>query len=163
MPTRIEAGFSELFDQAFDTFTDALKSGAKFQEDVVRWWTGALGHTNPMQDWQKRSQAIMAEAVPAAQRSADEYLKLFDHGYRTSIDLFKRAVQSTPPKSLSEAQMKAQELFEESMAALRTSAQGMAEANLRAIESWAEWTRAGANMARESADVARQTAKAAVA
>lgn len=162
MPTRTEAGFSELFDQAFDTFTDALKSGAKLQEDVIRWWAGALGPANPVQDWQRRSQSLFAEAVPAAQRSADEYLKLFDQNYRTGINLLKRAVQP-PPTSVSDAQAKAQELFEASMAALRNSAQGMAEANLRAIESWAELTRSGANAVRETANDVRETAKAAVA
>lgn len=72
-------------------------------------------------------------------------------------------MQTAPPRSLTEVQIKAQDLFEESMAGLRSSAQGMAEANLRAIETWAELTRAGASMAHETADVARETAKAAVA
>ncbi|MDB5303502.1 MAG: hypothetical protein JWM97_1051 [Phycisphaerales bacterium] len=152
MATRNGAAFSELFEQAADTFTGALKAGARFQEDMTRWWTGAVGPAaDPFQDWQKRSQALWTKAVPAAQKNVDEYLRLFDQSYRTSIDLMKRALEAGRSGSLSETQAKSRQILEQSMEALRDNAKAMAEANLRAMQAWADLLRNGVDSASKAA------------
>ncbi|MDB5291383.1 MAG: hypothetical protein JWL69_2624 [Phycisphaerales bacterium] len=152
MATRNGAAFSELFEQATDTFTGALKAGAKFQEDMTRWWTGAVGPAaDPFQDWQKRSQALWTKAVPAAQKNVDEYLRLFDQSYRTSIDLMKKAMEAGRSGSLSETQAKSRQILEESMEAFRDNAKAMAEANLRAVQAWADLLRNGVDHATRAA------------
>jgi hypothetical protein len=161
MAARNGAAFSEFFEQAADTFTGALKASAKFQEDVTRWWAGAVGTngSDPFQDWQKRSQAMWTKAMPAAQKNVDEYLRLFDQSYRTSIDLMKKAMEAGRSGSLTETQAKSRQVLEESMEALRDNAKAMAEANMRAVQAWADLIRNGVDNASKTAhDTARTAA-----
>jgi hypothetical protein len=55
-----EMSFTGVFDQAAQTFSDAFKAGVKMQEDVAKWWTETLDQAGPVQEWQKRSRAIVS-------------------------------------------------------------------------------------------------------
>jgi hypothetical protein len=160
MATRNGAAFSEIFEQAIENFTGALQAGAKFQQDVGNWFTGALAPaTGSAQDWQRRTQAIWAQALPTAQRNADEYLRMFDSSYHTSIDLMKKALNVGRVNSPMEAQAKAQRLLDESMEVIRNNAKAMAEANVRVFEAWADVVRNGAKSAAEAAQAAQEAAQ----
>src|SRR5690349_17127582 len=93
--------FSELFDDAAASFNEAVKAGAKMQEEIGKWWTDALDKTQPggfaaVDDWQKKSKAVVAEAIPAAQKNAEAWLKLVDQNTKRGLGLLKKAFDAPP-------------------------------------------------------------------
>lgn len=137
MNARAETRITGLFDQAVSTFGDALKAGVKIQEEVAKWWSDALDQAGPVQEWQKKSQAIVSEAIPAAQKNAEEWLKLVEQNYRRSMDLLKKAFETNGAPSSKEMQARTQDLWEASLDVIRDNAQAMAEANMKMMELWA--------------------------
>ncbi len=132
---------TELFEQAVDTFDAAVKAGVKLQEEAARWWSDVLSEAGSAQDWQRKMQSAMAEAIPTAQKNAEEGLRVLDQSTRSSLELLKRAFEAGQSESIAQAQAKAQELWEASLAAMRKNAQAMVQANARAMESWAHFAR----------------------
>ena len=126
---------SGVFDQAFATFGDALKSSVKIQEEVGKWWSDTLEQAGPVTDWQKKSRALVTEAIPAAQKNAEEWLKLVEQNYKRSITLLKKAFETNADPA--EVRAKTQQLWEESMELIRDNAQAMADANKKMLELWA--------------------------
>ncbi len=55
MTAKTEARMTTLFDQAVQTFGDAMKAGVKIQEEIGRWWSDVIEQAGPVQEWQKRS------------------------------------------------------------------------------------------------------------
>jgi polyhydroxyalkanoate synthesis regulator protein len=149
--TRTEAAFTGLLDQAVATFGDAMKAGVKFQEDIGRWWSDVLDQTAPVQTWQKRSREMVSEAIPAAQRNAEEWMKVVEQNYRRSLELMRRALETENPATVAEAQTRMQDLWEASMQVIRDNAQAMAQANLHMMEAWAEILRKNLNGGRAGA------------
>jgi len=151
--------FTEMFDQAIESFDMALKTGVKMQEEATRWWSDLMGDTNSIQGMQERMRGMMMDALPKAQRNIDQYMKMIDKSYQSSMELLKKAFETTQSGSIIEAQNKAQELWESTLAALRTNAQAMVQINARAMESWAEFVHK--DMAEEGAEAMSAAAKAA--
>jgi len=135
MATKTAEKATGLFDQAVSTFGDALKAGVKIQEEVGKWWTDALDHAGPAMAWQKRSQALVQDAIPAAQKNAEEWLKLVEKNYTKSMNLLKKAFESEQDPAL--IRDKVQDLWESSMEIVRDNAQAMAESNKKMMEIWA--------------------------
>lgn len=131
----MEARMSSLFDQAVLTFGDALKAGVRIQEEVAKWWTDALEQGGPVQEWQKKSRAIVSEAIPAAQKNAEEWLKLVEQNYKRSMDLLKKAFDTNGAGK--DVQSRTQDLWEASLQVIRENAQAMAQANMKMMELWA--------------------------
>ena len=132
----------EMFEDAMSTFNDAVRSGVKFQEEVGKWWSAALEQNNPFDDLQKKSKAIFSEAIPAAQKNAEEWLKLIEQNHKRSLALLKRAceAEATDPVSL---RAKTQELWESSLELVRDNAQAIAQTNVKMMEVWAGVLRNG--------------------
>ena len=137
-----DSGVSGLFDQAVATFGDALKSGVKIQEEVGKWWSDAFEQAGPVTEWQKKSRALFSEAIPAAQKNAEEWLKLVEQNYRRSMALLKKAFETDG--DVTDLRAKTQKLWEESMELIRDNAQAMSQANLKMMEVWAGLLRVGA-------------------
>lgn len=150
MTTKTETRMTSLFDQAVQTYGDALKSGVKMQEEVSRWWTDMMDQAGPMQEWQKRSRAMVSEAIPAAQKNAEEWMRVIEQNYRRSMDLFKKAIDGEQPSGTAELQSKTQELWEASVELVRENAQSMAQANMKMMETFAEVLRKNMNGAAEA-------------
>jgi hypothetical protein len=138
MTAKAEARMTSLFDQAVQTFGDAMKAGVKMQEEMGRWWSDAIEQAGPVNEWQKRSRAIVCEAIPAAQHNTEEFMKVMEQNYRRSLDLLKKAVDSEPSVSPTDVQTKTQELWDASMEVVRDNAQAMAQVNVKMMETWAE-------------------------
>ena len=134
---QVESEAANVFEQAVQTFGDAIKAGVKIQEDVARWWTDVFDQAGAMQAWQKRSRAIVNEAIPAVQKSAEEWLRVLEQNYRRSIELLKMAMEADPNAG-SEVRTRNQELWEASLDFVRESAQSMAQANVKMMEQWSE-------------------------
>lgn len=143
MPATQQKMMTDLFQQAVETFEAAVQTGVKVQEEATRWWTDALSEAGSLQEWQKKAQTIVSEAIPTAQKNAEEYMKLIDQNYHNSLDLLKRAFETGQSDSLAQAQAKTQELWEATLTTLRTNAQAIVQANARALESWTSFARRG--------------------
>jgi hypothetical protein len=148
---------SEMFDQATETFNLAIRNGVRMQEEASRWFNGMLGSTATMQTWQREVQDAERETAPIIQKTMQEGLKALDRGWRSGLELLKKAVDAG--QSAAAMQSKAQALWEASLSTFRTECQAMAEANARAMEMWTELARGNAeNMAlagREMAGMVR--------
>lgn len=142
MAATCEAPFTGLFDQAVQTFGDALKAGVKAQEQLLGFWTDAVAKaTPPASDYQKRTKAFFTEVVPTAQKNVDEYLKVLETNYRRSVDVLKRACEAGNVNSPTEFQAKAQGLWEASVQVVKENTEALAQANLKVLEQCAEFLR----------------------
>jgi hypothetical protein len=135
---------SDWFHKAAEALDASLKTSSKFQEETMQWWAEMMGGSNSIQDWQKRAQAMAIEAIPTAQKSAEEYLRAMDQTYRTGLDLLRKAFESGEFRSVEDLQSKVQGLWENTLGALRTNTQAFIQANTKAMESWAELVRRSA-------------------
>lgn len=141
MKMKVQPNMSELFDQAIETFDSALKTGVRIQEEATRWWTDMLRESDTLQELQHRAQTMMMEALPTTQKNVDQYIKLLDKTYHTSIELLNKALQASQSGSLSDAQQRIQEFWEATFAALRTNAQAIVQVNSKTMEAWSEMAR----------------------
>jgi hypothetical protein len=124
-----------VFDQAFQAFNDTLKAGVRIQEDVGRWWTDAFDQAIPKNDWQNKTSTLVAEAIPAAQRSAEEWLKLLEANYRRSNALLKKAFEVEPSET-ADLRARTEQLWRDSFELVKENAEATAQANLKLIELW---------------------------
>ena len=124
-----------VFNEAVETFNEAVNAGVKVQEEIGKWWSDALEQAGPTEQWQKKSKAILDEAIPAAQKNAQEWLKLVDQNYKRSLGLFKKAWE-VQPADPADMRAKSQELWEESLELVRDNANAVAQANIKLMEVW---------------------------
>lgn len=135
MATQTQPNVGHLFDQAFQAFNDTLKAGVKIQEDVGRWWTDAFEQALPKNEWQKKTGGLFGEAIPAAQRSAEECLKLLEANYRRSTVLLKKAFEVEPAET-ADLRARTEQLWRESFELVKENAEAVVQANLKLIELW---------------------------
>jgi hypothetical protein len=128
---------SGLLDQAFRTYGDSLKVAMKAQEETARFWGEAVGKANPMP-------ALAGELIPAAQKNADEYLRLLESSYRRGAELLKKAVPSRDGGDAVNLQKHTRDWWEASIEVARDNAQDWASTNLRVAQSSAEMFKRGA-------------------
>ena len=132
--------FNELFEDAAASFNEAVKSGVKMQEEVGKWWADALEKTGPAgfgaDEWQKKSKAVVAEAIPAAQKNAEAWLKVVDQNTKRGLGLLKNAFDA-PPNDPAALRDRTQKLWESSLELVRENTQAIAQANIKMIEVWA--------------------------
>jgi hypothetical protein len=154
----IDTNFTGIFDQASQAFNETFRAGVKMQEDVAKWWTDTLENAGPAQEWQRRSRAILNDAIPAAQKNAEEWLKVLDENYNRTVELLKEAFTSDGVSNPADLQAKVKDLWENSLSVLKENAQALAQANVKMMELWAELLRKNMSAAVKSAAAA--TAKA---
>lgn len=139
MRGKAQTSVSELFNQAVQTFETAMKTGVRIQEEASKWWTDMLGEANSLQELQQRARQMINETLPTSQQNADQYIKLLDKTYHTSMGLLQKAFETGQSESISEAQTRIQELWESMLSAIRNNAQAMVQINAKAMESWSEF------------------------
>jgi hypothetical protein len=132
-----------VFNEAAETFNEAVKAGLKVQEEIGKWWSDALEQAGPTEQWQKKSKAVFDETIPAAQKSAQEWIKLVDQNYKRSVGLFKKAWE-VQPADPADMRAKSQELWEESLGLVRDNANAVAQANIKLMEVWGRVLQNGA-------------------
>ena len=126
---------TKIFEEAFETFEAALKNGVKVQEETTQWWLDRIGEVGSPQEWQKRFQTLLKDAVPTSRKNIDEAISLMNQNSKTSLELFQKACEAGQSESPSGAQDKTRQLWEASLAALRTNTQALAQANGRMLEA----------------------------
>ena len=132
---------TDLFDQAMKNYEQAMKTGARLQEESARFFSNLMGQATSPQDWQKRVKTAMDEFVLQTQKAVDEGLKLLEQTSRTSVELLKKAVAAGQPTSAQDAQAKFLGVWEASLNAVRDTAVSITQANNKAIESWMAFAR----------------------
>ena len=140
MNSKTEAKLTGLFDQAVQTFGDAMKAGVKFQEEMSKLWTEMIDQSGQLQEWQKQSRTMMGDALPAAQKNVEQWMKLTQQNYQRSVELFRKAFepeQTNGGQATVEAvQNRTQDIWEASMEMVRGNAQAVAQANAKMMETW---------------------------
>jgi hypothetical protein len=132
--TKPEFDTTALFDQAVRAFGDAVKAGAKIQEEVGKWWSDAIESAGPVTEWQKKARQLLNEVIPVAQKNTEDGLRLFEQNYRKSMGLLKKAFDTNGDAH--DLRAKTQQLWEDSLELIRDNTQALAEANRKVLEQW---------------------------
>jgi hypothetical protein len=138
MPAVTDAPYTNLFDQAVQTFGETLKAAVKGQEQIAGYWSDVLTKAGTGSDFQKKSRTFFADAIPAAQKNAEEWLRLVEQNYRRSIELLKKAYEAGNVAASGDVQSKLQNLWEQSVELIKENTQAVTQANLKVMELWAD-------------------------
>ena len=132
---------TSLFDQAVGTFGDAMKAGVKIQEEIAHWWSGALQQAGQVNQWNDRTRAVLSEAIPAAQKNAEQLTKLVEQNYHRSLELLKLTVNGDGANGTQELQNKTRKLWETSLELIRENTHAMAQTHVKVLELWGDFLR----------------------
>ena len=144
MTEKTESPVTELFEQAMKNYEQALKTGVKLQEEAGKCFTNIFSQAAVPQEWQKKINAALEESFPVAQKNLEENLKLVEQNSRVSLDLLKQGAEAAQSVSLADAQAKLQKLWLNSLNALQSNAQALAQTNTRLVETWTKFVRKSA-------------------
>jgi len=142
---------SDFFDQALQSCEQAFKTSLKLQEDAAKMWTSLYTKVPSMADYQKQATHLGEDSVKLFQKQVDESLQLVDDCSRASLDLFKKAVETTQSASVAEGQVKLQKLWESSLNSMQANTQAVVNLSQRLLNSWTEFARKGAAVAEAAA------------
>jgi hypothetical protein len=126
----------DLMNQAMENFSSAMKTGLKVQEEAAKWWLDAAGDAGSLVGMQKKAQEFVRSAVPALRANAEDYLRAMDQNSRKSLDLLKKAYDVAQSDSVADVQAKLREMWEDSLAAVRSNVQSAVQLNTRLMESY---------------------------
>ncbi|HWH69584.1 MAG TPA: hypothetical protein VNT26_09380 [Candidatus Sulfotelmatobacter sp.] len=133
--------FLAMADTAMKNYEQALRSGLKFQEEAVQWWSGSFNQTAAAQDWQKRFVQLTAlanKAVPVAQKNMEEMMGFMQKSGRTSAELLKKAAAAVQTPVMAESQAKWMDFWSSSLGAARSNAETLSQIHAQAITSWVD-------------------------
>jgi hypothetical protein len=147
-PTRAqEKVMSEMADKAIKNYEQTLKTGLKLQEEAVKAWSNLFNQSTAAQECQKsfaNASKLANNVLPVAQRRMEEVLALVEKNTRTGTELMRKAVDAAQSPMAGNGQNKWTELWTSSMAAIRSNAEAVAEINAKAIDSWIDLVKKGA-------------------
>lgn len=135
---------SEVTDKAMKNFEHALRTGVKLQEEAARCWTTVLNQSASAHDWQKQLANYTHVAngfLPATQKQVEGVMDLMEKNTRTSVELFKKAVDAAQTPSLTESQTKWLDVYTSSLGAVRSTTEAVAQLNAQAIDSCINYLR----------------------
>ncbi|HUB24584.1 MAG TPA: hypothetical protein VL992_04070 [Tepidisphaeraceae bacterium] len=141
MSTKTGFDVTEILENATTAFGDAIKAGAKAQEDIVKFWTNSFEGACPVSEFQKRGRQFVEEAVPAAQKQAQDWLKVVDANSRRAIDLLRRATDVEGDSISAGFTDAARKLWEESIDVIKENVQSLTQANVKMLEVWSDLLR----------------------
>ncbi len=127
---------TELFRQAIETFESAVKTGVKMQEESTRRFTDMLRDWGSPIEWQKKSQAVMTEAIQVTQKNVEEAVKVMNQNAKTTMELMQKALDARNVSSEADQEARGRELWESALGAMRSGTEAVLQANARVLESW---------------------------
>ncbi len=127
---------AKAFEQAVETFEQAVKTGCKIQEQAVEQFTDFAERLGSPVDWQKRAQKSFDAAVPAFQKSFDEAMAVMNANAKASLDLLGKAFDTARCDSTAAAQDKMRDMWELALKSVRENTRALVQANTRIVESW---------------------------
>jgi hypothetical protein len=126
----------ESFRQAAETFENAVKTGAAFQEDSARRFAEMLRNLGSPMDWQKKTQAGMNEAMQISQKNFGEAIRVMNHSAKSAMELFQKTLEACRDQQEGDPDAKNRELWESVLKTLRTNVEVVLQANAQMMESW---------------------------
>lgn len=127
---------TDLFEEAYKSYDQALKTGIKVQEDTVKMWKDLLSKTSSPTDFQAKFTEMAESVFPVAKKRMEEALKSVEENYKTSTTLLQQAMQVWQPGSVAETQNRIQGLWETSLSAARTNVQNVVKTNQQILDAW---------------------------
>jgi len=140
----------ELLEKAAETCFQSMKEGLKMQEEFADRWIKTVKEANGSEDWAKQLEAAAAKVTEQAKQNAEEATKLMEEGARDGMAMFNKAMELGGIATPGEAQVKVQQLWQESMSVMNKNAKAVVQANAKMLQAWGE-------MAKENVEKAAAT------
>lgn len=127
---------SEMLDEGWKNYEQALRSGLKYQEEAGRCWTRMFSQAASPQDFQKQLNLISSDLIPAARKSMEDCLEMLDQNGRTGVELMKKGLDAAQSLNHEEKTAKATEFWEGSVKSFKANTQAMIDINTKAMDAW---------------------------
>jgi len=138
------ASMSDMADALRKNWEQALRTSLKLQEESGRWWSSIYNPASAVQQWQEQLTAATRTAnglMPLVQKPVAEMVDFLEKSTQTSAELFKMASEAAQTPAGPDCQSKWSELWTQSLKVARSNAEALAQVNVKAIDSWAEFLR----------------------
>lgn len=132
---------SDMFQQACDSFNKTMKTGAKFQQDVARFWTDAAGKN--VEEMRDQFENVAQEAFPFNKKNLERFQRLFDEQTQQTLEMLRQTFDSGRPTDIQEMFQRTSELWRTSFDTIRASADAMAKTSTEMFEGCSEFARTG--------------------
>ncbi|HOA74674.1 MAG TPA: hypothetical protein PL151_05985 [Phycisphaerae bacterium] len=126
---------TDWFQKTAELTEATLRATAQMQMAGLEQWMDTMFGAR-QREWQKIPERML-ERIPAAQRSAREYMQALEETYRQGLSLFDEWFKPEHNKNRGEIQEEARKNWKELMDRIRTSSQTFMQANAKAIDAWA--------------------------
>ena len=128
----------ELLEKAAETCFHTMKEGLKMQEEFADRWIKAVKEAKGREDWGKQMETAAAKITEQAKQNAEEATKLMEEGAKDGMAMFNKASELGGIATPGEAQVKMQQLWQESMSVMNKNAKAVVQANAKMLQGWGE-------------------------
>ena len=146
----------ELMEKAAETCFQTMKEALKMQEQFADRWFKTVKDANGSEDWGKQLEEVAAKITNEAKENSEEATRLMEEGARDGMTLFNKAMELGGISTPGEAQVKVQQLCQESMNVMNKNAKAVVQSNSKMLQAWGEMAKANV----DKATAATATAKA---
>lgn len=138
------------FDQAADTFLNAFKTCVRLQEETATKCFDLAKKWGETEDWQKQYEDLSKEALPDVKKAAEDTLKFWEDNAKKCMDLLGEGFATSKAPSVTEAQEKLQQLWQESLATMRTNTETMVKLSSEAMQAYVDFMKKNAETVTEA-------------
>ena len=127
------------FDQAADTYVNAFKSCVHLQEEMAGKCVDLVKGWGEGEDWTKNYQDLVGQAVPNMKKAADESMKLWEKNAAKCMELLGEGFAATQATTPSDAQVRLQKLWEQSLESMRENTENVVKRSSEAMQAYADF------------------------
>ena len=138
------ASMSDMADALRKNWEQALRTGLKLHEESGRWWSSVYNPAAAIHQWQEQLTAATRTAnslLPLVQKPVAEMVDFLEKSTQSTAGLVKMASEAAQAPAGPDCQSKWSELWSQSLKVARSNAEALAQVNVKAIDSWAEFLR----------------------
>lgn len=128
----------ELLEKAAETCFQSMKEALKMQEEFADRWFKTIKDASGSEDWAKQMEQAAAKVTEQAKTNAEEATRLMEEGARDGMALLNKAVELGGIATPGEAQVKVQQLMQESLNLMSKNAKDAVQANAKMLQAWGE-------------------------
>lgn len=139
----------DLLEKAAETCLQSLKEGLKMQEQFAERWYATIKDAKGSEDWSKRLEEAAGKVTDQAQKNAEEAVRLMEEGANDGMAILNKALDLGGIATPGEAQVKVQQLWQESIGVLNKNAKAVVQANAKMLQGWSEMAKDNAKKAAE--------------
>lgn len=137
----------ELLEKAAETCFQTMKEALKMQEQFADRWFQTVKDANGSEDWGKQLEEAAAKVTAQAKENSEEATRLMEEGARDGMNLFNKAMEMGGISTPGEAQVKAQQLWQESLNVMNKNAKAVVQSNAKMLQAWGEMAKANVDKA----------------